>query len=65
MDCRAEVLDWSLFAIPISALLPVLATALVSQTMTDWVKVLLQALTTSHMPQSSVEFADQLVRGLK
>lgn len=44
---------------------PVLATALVSQMLTEWAKVLLLTLITSQMPQVSVEFADQLVWGLK
>lgn len=55
-------LNWlpSLFTIAWSALQPLLATALVSQMLTEWAKLLWQGLNTGN-----VDLVNQLVQGLK
>lgn len=60
MDRRAESVADSRFIITGSALQPVLATTLVSQTLTEWAMVLQQALTSSQVPQAYVELANPL-----
>lgn len=64
-DCRAEPVVHFMFTITKSTLQPVLATALVFQTLTEQAKVLRQGLTSSQMPKVHVELADYLVQGLK
>lgn len=54
-----------MFTVVGSALRPVLATALVSQTLTEWAKLLHSELGKEQVSLVCVELADQLVHGLK
>lgn len=62
---RAEAVARSIFMVVGAALRPVLATALVSQTLTEWAKLLHRELEKQQSPPVCVELADQLVQGLK
>ena len=64
-DRRSEAVGRSIFSMLGSALRPILATALVSQTLTEWARLLHQELEEHHAPPGCVELADQLVHGLK
>ena len=54
-----------MFTVVGSALRPVLATALVSRTLTEWAKLLHRELEKQQASPVCVELADQLVHGLK
>lgn len=64
-DRRAEAVARSMFTVVGSALRPVLATALVSLTLTEWAKLLHRELGNEQVSPVCVELADQLVQGLK
>ena len=64
-DRRAEAVAHSMFTVVGSAVRPVLAGALVSQTVTERAKLLLQELEGHNASEDCVALADQLVQGLK
>lgn len=54
-DRKAEAVAWSMFTLAGSALCPVLATALVSQTLTEWAKLLHRELSNEQASSVCVE----------
>lgn len=64
-DRKAESVARNMFTIAGSALRPILATALVSQTLTEWAKFLRHCLGSELFPPAYVELADHLVQGLQ
>lgn len=61
VDCTAEMVTHIMFIIAGSALQPGLAMVLVSWTLAEWAKLLLQGLGTGQVSPVYVELVDQLV----